>query len=100
MKAALKAMHETFDAEYVSLHVGCLVPSTENSLLTIIVKNLMSQVRVSNTAALTLYRDTLGFKQHDLDKQYYADKVRLYLRVGFIQTVASLDDRDKWDSPL
>ncbi|EER02670.1 N-acetyltransferase subunit ARD1, putative [Perkinsus marinus ATCC 50983] len=77
MKAALKAMHETFDAEYVSLHV-----------------------RVSNTAALTLYRDTLGFKQHDLDKQYYADKVRLYLRVGFIQTVASLDDRDKWDSPL
>ncbi|EER08531.1 conserved hypothetical protein [Perkinsus marinus ATCC 50983] len=66
MKAALKTMHESFDAEYVSLHV-----------------------RVSNTAALTLYRDTLGFKQHDIEKQYYADKEDAFDMRKYLTTPSS-----------
>jgi peptide alpha-N-acetyltransferase len=45
-----RAMFETFGAQYVSLHV-----------------------RVSNIAALSLYRDTLGFKVVDTEAKYYAD---------------------------
>ena len=45
-----KAMVETFGAKYVSLHV-----------------------RVSNVAALALYRDTLGFKVVGTEAKYYAD---------------------------
>lgn len=43
-------MAETFSAHYVSLHV-----------------------RVSNTAALHLYRDTLGFTVDKIEAKYYAD---------------------------
>jgi peptide alpha-N-acetyltransferase len=43
-------MAETYGAHYVSLHV-----------------------RVSNTAALHLYRDTLGFKVDKIEAKYYAD---------------------------
>jgi len=43
-------MFETFGAQYVSLHV-----------------------RVSNVAALALYRDTLGFKVGGTEAKYYAD---------------------------
>jgi ribosomal protein S18 acetylase RimI-like enzyme len=43
-------MVECFDAEYVSLHV-----------------------RKSNRAATHLYRETLGFKVHDIEAKYYAD---------------------------
>jgi len=43
-------MVETFNAQYVSLHV-----------------------RVSNNAALRLYRDTLGFKNESVEAKYYAD---------------------------
>lgn len=43
-------MHETFSAQYVSLHV-----------------------RMSNHAALALYRDTLGFSVEKIEKGYYAD---------------------------
>lgn len=43
-------MAETFSASYVSLHV-----------------------RVSNTAALRLYRDTLGFSVDGTEAKYYAD---------------------------
>ena len=43
-------MVETFGAQYVSLHV-----------------------RVSNIAALRLYRDTLGFKVEKVESKYYAD---------------------------
>lgn len=43
-------MFETFNAAYVSLHV-----------------------RVSNVAALALYRDTLGFKVNGTEAKYYAD---------------------------
>jgi peptide alpha-N-acetyltransferase len=44
------AMVETFGAQYVSLHV-----------------------RVSNKAAIHLYRDTLGFKTEKTENKYYAD---------------------------
>lgn len=43
-------MLQTFSAHYVSLHV-----------------------RVSNTAALHLYRDTLGFTNEKTEAAYYAD---------------------------
>jgi hypothetical protein len=43
-------MVETFGAQYVSLHV-----------------------RVSNVAAIHLYRDTLSFKVEKIEAKYYAD---------------------------
>lgn len=43
-------MAETFDAKYVSLHV-----------------------RMSNLAALHLYRETLGFSVEKVEAKYYAD---------------------------
>ena len=50
MRVAQAAMETTFGAKYVSLHV-----------------------RVGNRAALTLYRDTLGYEVHDKEAKYYAD---------------------------
>lgn len=50
MNVTEKAMVETFQAQYVSLHV-----------------------RVSNNAALRLYRDTLGFENEKVEAKYYAD---------------------------
>eukprot|EP00928_Gymnodinium_smaydae_P075686 TRINITY_DN586_c0_g1_i1.p1 TRINITY_DN586_c0_g1~~TRINITY_DN586_c0_g1_i1.p1 ORF type:complete len:234 (-),score=80.62 TRINITY_DN586_c0_g1_i1:210-911(-) len=55
MRASMVAMQETFDAEYVSLHV-----------------------RYTNRAAFTLYSQTLGFEIHDVEKGYYADKEDAY----------------------
>ncbi|KAF2185594.1 acyl-CoA N-acyltransferase [Zopfia rhizophila CBS 207.26] len=50
MRQSQRAMAETFSAHYVSLHV-----------------------RISNTAALHLYRDTLGFTVDKVEPKYYAD---------------------------
>ncbi|KAK4496585.1 hypothetical protein PRZ48_012565 [Zasmidium cellare] len=50
MRQSQRAMFETYNAVYVSLHV-----------------------RVSNIAALALYRDTLGFKVGGIEAKYYAD---------------------------
>ncbi|CDS03839.1 Putative N-alpha-acetyltransferase 11, NatAFT catalytic subunit [Lichtheimia ramosa] len=50
MKQATSQMVEVFDAHYVSLHV-----------------------RKTNRAAIGLYRDTLHFEVHDIEKKYYAD---------------------------
>ncbi|KAF2127144.1 acyl-CoA N-acyltransferase [Dothidotthia symphoricarpi CBS 119687] len=50
MRQSQRAMAETFAAHYVSLHV-----------------------RMSNTAALHLYRDTLGFEVEKVEAKYYAD---------------------------
>ncbi|KAF2202463.1 acyl-CoA N-acyltransferase [Delitschia confertaspora ATCC 74209] len=50
MRQSQRAMAETYGASYVSLHV-----------------------RVSNTAALHLYRDTLGFTNDKIEAKYYAD---------------------------
>lgn len=58
-------MVETFNAQYVSLHV-----------------------RVSNNAALRLYRDTLGFKTEKVEAKYYADGEDAYSMrqdLGFIR---------------
>ncbi|KAK5171344.1 N-terminal acetyltransferase A complex catalytic subunit ard1 [Saxophila tyrrhenica] len=50
MRQSQRAMFETYKAVYVSLHV-----------------------RVSNIAALALYRDTLGFTVGGTEAKYYAD---------------------------
>jgi ribosomal protein S18 acetylase RimI-like enzyme len=50
MKAAQQAMQDVYDAEYVSLHV-----------------------RVGNRAALTLYKDILGYEVQGREDKYYAD---------------------------
>lgn len=49
------AMAEVYGAKYVSLHV-----------------------RKTNRAAISLYRDSLGFKVHDVEKGYYADGESAY----------------------
>lgn len=59
-----RAMAESHAAQYVSLHV-----------------------RMSNTAALHLYRDTLGFKVEKIEKGYYADGEDAYsmkLDLGYL----------------
>ncbi|TVY38410.1 N-terminal acetyltransferase A complex catalytic subunit [Lachnellula subtilissima] len=69
-----RAMVETFGAQYVSLHV-----------------------RVSNNAALRLYRDTLGFKNEKVEAKYYADGEDAYsmkLDLGFIREQI-LDEQDE-----
>ena len=50
MRNSQRAMAEVFGADYVSLHV-----------------------RMSNKAALHLYRDTLGFEVEKIESKYYAD---------------------------
>eukprot|EP01103_Thecamoeba_quadrilineata_P004612 TRINITY_DN1434_c0_g1_i1.p1 TRINITY_DN1434_c0_g1~~TRINITY_DN1434_c0_g1_i1.p1 ORF type:complete len:206 (-),score=48.38 TRINITY_DN1434_c0_g1_i1:47-574(-) len=55
MRQSERAMLETFDASYVSLHV-----------------------RVSNRAALSLYMDTLKFEIHETEAKYYADNEDAY----------------------
>lgn len=58
-------MVEIFGAQYVSLHV-----------------------RMSNIAALRLYRDTLGFKVEKVESKYYADGEDAYsmkMDLGFIR---------------
>ncbi|KAL2262465.1 hypothetical protein VTK26DRAFT_1249 [Humicola hyalothermophila] len=65
MRQSQQAMVETFGAHYVSLHV-----------------------RVSNKAAIHLYRDTLGFKTEKTEAKYYADGEDAYcmkLDLGFIR---------------
>ncbi|KAH8795844.1 acyl-CoA N-acyltransferase [Hyaloscypha sp. PMI_1271] len=74
MRQSQRAMVETFGAQYVSLHV-----------------------RVSNNAALRLYRDTLGFKNEKVESKYYADGEDAYsmkLDLGFVreQVMDELDD--------
>eukprot|EP00762_Andalucia_godoyi_P005414 ANDGO_08444.mRNA.1 N-alpha-acetyltransferase daf-31 len=58
MSAVEQDMVQVFGATYCSLHV-----------------------RVSNQAALHLYRDTLAFRIKDTDKKYYADGEDAYLMV-------------------
>ncbi|KAN0108237.1 acyl-CoA N-acyltransferase [Hyaloscypha variabilis] len=76
MRQSQRAMVETFGAQYVSLHV-----------------------RVSNNAALRLYRDTLGFKNEKVEAKYYADGEDAYsmkLDLGFVreQIMDELDEGD------
>merc|ERR1712137_336411 len=55
MKQSQRTMKETYNAEYVSLHV-----------------------RKSNRAALGLYSETLGFKNTGVEEKYYADHEDAY----------------------
>ncbi|RDL38087.1 uncharacterized protein BP5553_05520 [Venustampulla echinocandica] len=74
MRQSQRAMVETFGAQYVSLHV-----------------------RVSNNAALRLYRDTLGFKNEKIESKYYADGEDAYnmkLDLGFVREQV-MDEQDE-----
>ncbi|KAI9798268.1 MAG: N-terminal acetyltransferase A complex catalytic subunit ard1 [Piccolia ochrophora] len=69
MRQSQRAMVETFAAQYVSLHV-----------------------RVSNVAALHLYRDTLQFKVEKVEAKYYADGEDAYSmkqELGFLREDAT-----------
>ncbi|RDW60882.1 hypothetical protein BP6252_12265 [Coleophoma cylindrospora] len=73
MRQSQRAMVETFGAQYVSLHV-----------------------RVSNNAALRLYRDTLGFVNEKVEAKYYADGEDAYsmkLDLGYIRELI-MDEED------
>ena len=68
-----RAMVESHGAQYVSLHV-----------------------RMSNTAALHLYRDRLGFKVEKIESKYYADGEDAYsmkMDLGFIRD--ELDEEEE-----
>ena len=68
-------MVETFGAQYVSLHV-----------------------RVSNIAALRLYRDTLGFQVEKVEAKYYADQEDAYsmkMDLSFIREQSLDEDPDE-----
>lgn len=67
-------MVETFQAQYVSLHV-----------------------RMSNNAALRLYQDTLGFKNESVEAKYYADGEDAYsmkLDLNFIRDQIAEDEAE------
>ncbi|CAJ0748374.1 24310_t:CDS:2, partial [Entrophospora sp. SA101] len=66
MTQAQKNMVEVFNAQYVSLHV-----------------------RKSNRAALNLYKDTLKFEIHEIEKKYYADGEDAYAMRKDLQTNTS-----------
>lgn len=66
-------MAETYQANYVSLHV-----------------------RVSNVAALHLYRDTLGFKVDKVEAKYYADGEDAYsMRMDLTDLMLKSEDKKK-----
>ena len=70
-------MVETFGAQYVSLHV-----------------------RMSNVAALHLYRDTLGFEVEKVESGYYADGEDAYsmkMDLSFIKKSIDTEDADEGD---
>lgn len=69
-----RAMVETYDAQYVSLHV-----------------------RMSNIAALRLYRDTLGFQMEKIEAKYYADGEDAYsmrMDLNPMRQLLEADDAD------
>ena len=70
-------MVEVFGAHHVSLHV-----------------------RMSNVAALRLYRDTLGFTVEKIEAKYYADSEDAYsmkMDLGFIRDQTLDADEDEGD---
>jgi N-alpha-acetyltransferase 10/11 len=80
MRLSQRAMAEVFNASYVSLHV-----------------------RMSNSAALHLYRDTLGFEVEKVESKYYADgedayAMRMDLTSMQIKDVEDKDDEDEGDA--
>lgn len=78
MRNSQRAMAEVFNANYVSLHV-----------------------RVSNAAALHLYRDTLGFEVEKVESKYYADGEDAYamkMDLKNLQIKESDEDEDEGDA--
>ncbi|EXJ96284.1 hypothetical protein A1O1_01410 [Capronia coronata CBS 617.96] len=75
MRMSQRAMAEVFNANYVSLHV-----------------------RMSNVAALHLYRDTLGFQVEKVESKYYADGEDAYAMkmdlTGMQLKILPDDDKD------
>ena len=63
MQQSEKQMCQAFNAKYVSLHVRYFM---------VFVTSLL-YFRKSNRAAFHLYKDTLSFDIHDIEKKYYAD---------------------------
>ncbi|KAL8711318.1 MAG: hypothetical protein Q9220_004215 [cf. Caloplaca sp. 1 TL-2023] len=77
MRQSQRAMVETFGAQYVSLHV-----------------------RMSNVAALRLYRDTLGFLVEKVESGYYADGEDAYsmkMELAFIKEQVDAEVGDEGD---
>jgi ribosomal protein S18 acetylase RimI-like enzyme len=72
MEASEKSMAETYDAEYVSLHV-----------------------RKSNRAAFSLYKETLRFSIHEIENKYYADSEDAYAMRKPIHPKEHKKDRSK-----
>ncbi|KAK5936689.1 N-terminal acetyltransferase A complex catalytic subunit ard1 [Knufia obscura] len=80
MRNSQRAMAEVFNADYVSLHV-----------------------RMSNKAALHLYKDTLGFTVEKTEAKYYADgedayAMKMDLKNMQIKDVPEADDQDEGDA--
>ncbi|KAJ9652878.1 N-terminal acetyltransferase A complex catalytic subunit ard1 [Neophaeococcomyces mojaviensis] len=80
MRNSQRAMAEVFNADYVSLHV-----------------------RVSNAAALHLYRDTLGFAVEKTESKYYADgedafAMKMDLKNMQIKDIPDSDEKDEGDA--
>lgn len=74
MRRSQTEMENVFSAEYVSLHV-----------------------RKSNAAAFHLYKETLAYAIHDVEKGYYADGEDAYdMRCTF----AKKDETDETDVPV
>ncbi|KAG8471032.1 hypothetical protein KFE25_009453 [Diacronema lutheri] len=76
MSAAERSMVESFNAEYVSLHV-----------------------RRSNRAAIHLYTKTLGFDIHDIEAKYYADAEDAYDMRKYFNARKSKGSGKQADSP-
>ncbi|KAF2100920.1 acyl-CoA N-acyltransferase [Rhizodiscina lignyota] len=78
MKQSQRAMAETYGAHYVSLHV-----------------------RVSNHAALHLYRDTLGFTNDKVEAKYYADGEDAYsMKMDLSKYRLQLEDSEEDDDAM
>ncbi|KAI9882870.1 MAG: TOR complex subunit lst8 [Watsoniomyces obsoletus] len=71
MRQSQRAMVECFSAHYVSLHV-----------------------RVSNVAALHLYRDTLKFQVEKVEQKYYADGEDAYSMKQDLQVIKDMDEKE------
>ncbi|KAK4695595.1 hypothetical protein P7C71_g2185, partial [Lecanoromycetidae sp. Uapishka_2] len=72
MRQSQRAMVETFGAQHVSLHV-----------------------RMSNIAALRLYRDTLGFEVEKVEAKYYADGEDAYsMKMDLLPMLKQLEASD------
>ena len=77
MRAALHQMKTIYEAHYCSLHV-----------------------RVSNRAAITLYKDVLGYETMRVEAEYYADKEDAYdMKLFFNEATRAKLKKDAVEEP-